>query len=93
MESYWWVIIISNVLFFSILFWMNQSNHVMFNALLDLSNKRGVMMVGFDGRIKTMENIFADDSVLGEELENSSQTTLYDAPQSYYDGTNGLEEE
>tara|TARA_Y100000310_G_scaffold345319_1_gene463746 strand:+ start:7218 stop:7415 length:198 start_codon:yes stop_codon:yes gene_type:complete len=65
----------------------------MFNALLDLSNKRGVMIIGLDGRIKMVENLIAGDSVLDDELDNSSQTTLYDAPQTYYDGTNGLEEE
>ncbi|MAH42589.1 hypothetical protein CL614_02590 [archaeon] len=93
MESYWWVIIISNILFFSALLWLNQSSHRMFNALLDLSNKRGVMIIGLDGRIKMVENLIAGDSVLDDELDNSSQTTLYDAPQTYYDGTNGLEEE
>ena len=93
MESYWWVIIISNILFFSALLWLNQSSHRMFNALLDLSNKRGVMIIGLDGRIKMVENLIAGDSVLDDELDNSSQTTLYGAPQTYYDGNNGLEEE
>jgi len=93
MESYWWVVIISNILFFSALIWFNQSSHRMFDALLDLSNKRGVMIIGLDGRIKTVENLVAGDTVLDDELDNSSQTTLYDAPQSYYNGTHGLEEE
>lgn len=87
------VIGISNILFFMGLMWFNQTNKGLFEALLDLSNKRGVMIIGLDSRIKKVEDSITSDFTMDDELENSSQTTLFDAPQTYYDGTNGLEEE
>jgi len=75
------------------LMWFNQTNKGLFEALLDLSNKRGVMIIGLDSRIKKVEDSITSDFTMDDELENSSQTTLFDAPQTYYDGTNGLEEE
>ena len=60
MESYWSIIIISNILFFSCMLWMGQTNGKVFLGLLELSNKRGVVILNLEKRLKEIEKVFGE---------------------------------
>ena len=87
MESYWSIIIISNILFFSCMLWMGQTNGKVFLGLLELSNKRGVVILNLEKRLKEIEKLVLEDVSFDDGLDNSSQTTLYEIyPPDYGEG-------
>lgn len=87
METYWYVIIISNVLFFIALLWFNQTNRVVVEALLDLSDKQNLSILNLEAlakdntaRIKRLVNgeiVYPAES----SFDYQQSHTLYD----YYD--------
>jgi ABC-type phosphate/phosphonate transport system ATPase subunit len=93
MESYWYVIIISNVLFFGALLWFNQTNKRVVEALLDLSQKQNVSVIKIDERVKEncerIKRMANGEVVFPQEssFDYNQSHTLYD----YYDLGSGEE--